>query len=78
MHFGPFNEITLSYRLRRGIVERSLWITLIFCITIIGCLIGAVFYYKIQAEKLRKYFDKRSHSFCTILSNLTNRGIITN
>ncbi|KAL7037420.1 hypothetical protein ACKWTF_009205 [Chironomus riparius] len=46
------NETTYSYRLRRGIVEKSLWITLIFCISIIGCLIGAVFYYKIQAEKL--------------------------
>ncbi|KAG5681750.1 hypothetical protein PVAND_011159 [Polypedilum vanderplanki] len=39
-------------KLRRGIVEKTLWLTLIFCIIIIGLLTAGVFYYKMQIENM--------------------------
>lgn len=43
-----------SQRLRRGLVERSLWVTVLLCFGIIAVLTAAVIYYKIEADHLRE------------------------
>lgn len=43
-----------SRRLRRGLVERSLWVTVLLCFGIIAVLTAAVIYYKIEADHLRE------------------------
>lgn len=35
-------------------MEKSLWVTVFLSFAVIGLLTGAVFYYKIQAENMRK------------------------